>query len=130
MGKITVGLVEKVEIIGEKGVSSLAVFDTGARTTSVDIRIASKAGLGPVVRLIKVKNPSLKGRVSRPLVKAKIKIKGRVFDTEVNLQDRSHMNFPVIIGRNILSGNFVVDPQKNAEFFNKKDKKSAKKKEK
>lgn len=123
MKKNTVGLVEEVEIIGKTKMKSMAVFDTGARTTSVDIKLASKVGLGPVVRLIKVKNPSLKGMVSRPMVKAKVKIKDKVFDTEVNLQDRSHMNFPIIVGRNILSGNFIVDPEKNSELFKKRDNK-------
>ena len=46
-----------------------------------------------------------------------IKILGKVFDTEVNIQDRSHMSFPVIIGRNILTGNFVVDTEKNHNIY-------------
>ncbi len=121
MAKKLVGLVEKVEILGEKSVLSDALFDTGAKTTSVDITLASKAVLGPVVKLIRVKNPSMKGIVRRPMVKAKLRIMGVEFDTEVNLQDRSHMNFPVIVGRNILAGNFIVDPQKNIEIFAKKD---------
>jgi len=121
-----VGLVEKVRIIGKKTIPTLAVFDTGARLTSVDIRLASKAGLGPVTRRVKVKNPSLKTRVSRPVVKARIGIKGRVFDTEVNLQDRSHMNFPMIIGRNILAGNFLVDPQKNSHLWKRQNKENTK----
>jgi hypothetical protein len=117
--KPVVGLVEKVKIMGKKSVSSLAVFDTGATTTSVDIKLASKAGLGPVTRVTKVKNPSLRGKVSRPVVRAKIDIHGKTFRTEVNLQDRSHMKFPVIIGRNVLAGNFLVDPQKNMHLFKK-----------
>lgn len=115
-----VGIIEDVKIVGKKTVSCLAVFDTGAHTTSVDITLASEAGLGPITRISKVKNPSMRGRVMRPVVKAHIEIHGRTFDTEVNLQDRSHMKFPVIIGRNILAGNFLVDPQKNMELFSRK----------
>ena len=117
MKKISVGLVENIEIVGHKSIKTRALFDTGARLTSVDTELASKAKLGPVVRVTKIKNPSHKENVSRPVVVVKIKIKGRSFDTEVNLQDRSHMKFPVIIGRNILSGNFIVDSEKNAHLF-------------
>lgn len=119
MVKEIVGLVEEVKIIGKRTLASLAVFDSGATSTSVDLELASKAGLGPVTKVTRIRNPSMKGRVRRPVVKAKIEIKGRVFETEVNLQDRSHMKFPVIIGRNILAGNFLVDPQRNSGLFKK-----------
>src|SRR3989338_6673345 len=99
----TVGLIEEVKIIGEKTVSTLALFDTGANRTSVDIELASKAGLGPITRMGRVKNPSIKKKISRPVVKARLEIAGKMFDAEVNIQDRSHMNFPVIIGRDILA---------------------------
>lgn len=121
MGKLqVVGLVEKIDIKGKRNVSTYAVFDTGARSTSVDIKIASKAGLGPITRTIQIKNPSVRGKIRRPVVKAYVNIKGKGFDTEVNIQDRSHMNFPIIIGRDIISGNFVVDPEKNARLFKEK----------
>ena len=119
MEKEIVGLVEKVEIIGEKKLKTYALFDTGARMTSIDIRPASKAKVGPIIRTTRVKNPSFKERVIRPVVRLKINIKGRTFDTHVNLQDRSHMSFPVIIGRNIILGNFVVDAKKNFRVFEK-----------
>ena len=116
-----VGLVEKVKVQGKKSISTFAVCDTGARLTSVDVTLASRAVLGPVTRRVRVKNPSLKKMVSRPVVKARILIGGKVFNAEVNLQDRSHMNFPVIIGRNILSGNFLVDSKKNAHLWKKRN---------
>jgi hypothetical protein len=118
--KEIIGIVEKIKVIGEKSVDTLALCDTGATLTSVGIILASKAQLGPIVRITKVKNPSLKTQVKRPVVRAKIKIKNRVFDVDVNIQDRSHMTFPVIIGRNILSGNFIVDPSINGEMMRKK----------
>lgn len=116
--KSVVGLIEKVTIVGEgKSVETLALFDTGARVTSVDTRLAIKAKLGPIVRTQRVKNPSFKQETTRPVVSAKVKLKGRIFKTEVNIQDRSHMTFPMIIGRNIISGNFVVDAEKNKHLF-------------
>ena len=115
--KDVLGLVEKVKIVGEKKVDAIALFDTGAKLTSVDIRMASKAHLGPIVRITQVKNPSFDKPIRRPVVRAKIKIKDRVFDVDVNIQDRSHMTFPVIIGRNIISGNFIIDPTINRDIY-------------
>lgn len=114
-----VGLVEKIRIIGKRKVKTMALFDTGARTTSVDIKLAAKAQLGPVVRTIRVKSASVKGNVKRPVVEAVIEIKRQRFNTHVNLQDRSHMTFPVIIGRDILAGNFLVHAKKNQDLFRK-----------
>ena len=119
MPKKIVGLVEEIEIKGRKDVRAMAVFDTGARMTSVDVKLAAKAELGPIVKTTKISNPSLKGQIRRPVVEAKIKINDKVFDVFVNIQDREHMSFPVIVGRNIISDNFVVDAEKNKELHEK-----------
>jgi len=120
MDKRIVGIVEEVEISGRKTIRTMAVFDTGARMTSVDVRLAAKAELGPIVKTTKISNPSLKGQIRRPVVEARIKIGDRVFDTLVNIQDREHMAFPVIIGRNIITGNFIVDTKKNLDIHEKR----------
>ncbi|RLJ09398.1 MAG: hypothetical protein DRP13_00130 [Candidatus Aenigmatarchaeota archaeon] len=117
--KEIVGLVEKIKIIGQKEIETYALFDSGARSTSVDTRLAAKARLGPIIKTTRIKNPSLKSETRRPVVKAKIQILNRIFDTEVNIQDRSHMSFPVIVGRNILRGNFIIDPYKNHKLYKK-----------
>jgi hypothetical protein len=118
MVKKIVGIVEPVIIFGEKRVKTYALFDTGAKVTSVDIRLASRAQIGPIIKTVTIKNPSIKQRIKRPVVKALIEIKKKKFDVEVNIQDRSHMTMPVIIGRNIISGNFMIDPAKNLKVFN------------
>jgi len=112
MKKRFVGLVEGIEVIGKKRVKTLALCDSGAKNTSVDIALAAKARLGPIIKTTKIKSASVRREIRRPVVRAKIRIKGRVFNTEVNIQDRSHMTFLVIIGRNILSGNFIIDTKK------------------
>ena len=112
-----VGLVEEITILGKSPVKTLALFDTGAKISSIDIRLASKARLGPIVKTQRIKNPSFKQQTTRPVVKAKVRIKNRVFETEVNIQDRSHMTFSMIIGRNIIIDNFIVDPAKNLSLF-------------
>jgi hypothetical protein len=113
----TVGIVEEISIRGRKEVRAMAVFDTGARMTSVDVRLAARAQLGPIVKTTKISAASTKGQVRRPVVEASIDIKGRAFDALVNIQDREHMTFPIIIGRNIIRGNFVVDPRRNHETY-------------
>jgi hypothetical protein len=118
-GKRLVGIVEEVEVTGREGVKTLAVFDSGARMTSIDVRLAARAKLGPIVKTTKISNPSLRGQVRRPVVEAKITIKDRVFEALANIQDREHMTFPVIIGRNIISGNFIIDTKKNLDLYEK-----------
>jgi hypothetical protein len=119
MPREVVGITEEVEIKGRKSVKAWAVFDTGARMTSIDVRLAAEAQLGPVVKTTKVSNPSLKGQVRRAVVEARVTIGKKDFDVLVNLQDREHMTFPVIVGRNIITGNFIVDTNRNQEIYEK-----------
>ena len=119
MAKEIVGIVERVEITGIETISTMAVFDTGARMTSIDVRLAARAQLGPIVKTTKISNPSLKGKMRRPVVRARIRIKDRDFDVLVNIQDREHMAFPVIIGRNIITENFMVDTKRNIGLHEK-----------
>ena len=110
MAKGTLGLIEKVKIHSKgKVVEADALIDTGASMTSIDLKIAKKAKLGPVVRTFKTKAPITKGIDKRPVVKVTLEIKGKKFRVEANLKDRSHMKFPILIGRNLLYGKFVVD---------------------
>jgi len=127
MAKKTVGLVEKIKVTGKKTVEINALFDTGARRTSIDTKVAKMADLGETIRYVSVRNPSKKTKTRRPVVRAVIDIHDQKFDADVNIQDRSHMTFPAIIGRNILSGNFVVDPEKHEHVFKKLYKKSKEK---
>ena len=116
--KKTLGIVEKVKIKGKKGeTEALALVDTGAKLTSVDIKIAAETGVGPIKRVTKIKSALNDQGIRRPVLEATVTIGGKVFKTEVNIADRKNMAFPVLIGRNILMGSFVVDPEKNSETF-------------
>jgi hypothetical protein len=117
--KKIIGIVEKVKLIGENEIETYALFDTGAKQTSIDTRLASEAKLGPVVKTTVIKNPSFKENIIRPVVMAKIEIDGDIYEAKVNIQDRSHMKFPILIGRDIIAGNFLVDPKKNRKFIKK-----------
>ena len=119
MPKTTVGIMENVTLIGAKNIKTSAVFDTGARLTSIDIRLASKAQVGPIIRTVKVKNPGTKAVYKRPVVRVRVRIKDKIYECEANLQDRSHMTAPMLIGRNLIAGRFVVDAARNLKKFDK-----------
>lgn len=113
-----IGLVERVKVRGGKRAFVVpALIDTGAEWTSLDFDLAVKAKLGPLMRTRKIKAASAKKSTKRLVVKVNLELKGRKFRAEANLQDRSHMKFPMLIGRNILAGHFLVDPKKNAKLF-------------
>lgn len=119
----TVGLVELVTIIGKKGrITKKALLDTGATRTSVDIMIAAKVGIGPIISSVKIKNASTgAGFTRRPVAEAKIKIKGVIIKTGVNVVDRSDLPYPILIGRDVIHKNFVVDISKTHTSHHVKD---------
>ncbi len=105
----TVGLLKEVTIIGKKQVSALAKFDTGAKTTSIDKELAKEAGLGPILKYKRVKSASTKSGHKRAVMKARIKIGCKEFKGEVNVTPRVHSQAKVLIGRDIILNNFVID---------------------
>ena len=111
VNKKIVGLVEKVTVAGSRrAVETHALFDTGATRTSVDYSIAAKVGLGPVLSVVRVKSKTSKrGYVRRPVVRGKIRAKGRSINANINLEDRSRMKYPVLIGRDVIHKNFIID---------------------
>jgi len=105
--KIIIGYLEKIKINGREVV---ALIDTGATRSSVDIDLASELKLGPIVKKSIIK--SSHGKSVRPVVKAKIEIGGKKINAFFNISARSHMSYGVLIGRNILKMGFLVDPSK------------------
>jgi len=110
--KLIVGLADKIEVMGANGSAEvLAKFDTGARNNSIDHHLAGKVGVGPVVSSVTVSSAS--GHKSRPVVEVEIMVKGRRFKTKANLEDRSHMEYKVLIGRELIHSNFLIDVTKS-----------------
>ncbi|MCX6803978.1 MAG: RimK/LysX family protein [Candidatus Diapherotrites archaeon] len=109
--KKIIGLVEIVKIRGRKGtVKKRALFDTGATRTCLDVKIAAKAGVGPIVSSVKVKSASShRGYTRRAIAEATIIVKGKVIKTGVNIEDREGLPYPIIIGRDIIHNNFIID---------------------
>ena len=126
-GKKIIGLVELVQIKGKKGtVTKRALFDTGATRTSVDVRTAAKAGVGPIVSSVRVKSAnSSRGYMRRAIAEAVIIVKGKKIKTGVNIEDREGLPYSVLIGRDIIHNNFLIDVSKTHTSFRVKDSKDA-----
>lgn len=111
MGKIVVGLVEPVKIIGpKKEIKVMAKFDTGAERTSIDKQIISKLGVNPTGRTTTF---SVHGKSLRPLVDIKLKIKEKKLNVKANISDRSSRKYKILIGRDAIFSNFIIDISKS-----------------
>lgn len=110
----TLGVIEKVVIYGNNDTKKVvrAKIDTGAYRTSIDVDLVNELGLDPHHKMVHVRSGS--GRQKRRTVKVNLKLKGKTFKTIASYTERSHLSFPMIIGRKDLDG-FVVDPSKVPE---------------
>ncbi len=107
--KVLLGVVEEVKIFGrDRDETVSAKVDTGATRSSIDIELASQLNLGPITDSKTVR--SANGVKVRPVIEAEIEIHGRKVTKTFTLADRSHMSYKVLIGRNILSDGFLIDP--------------------
>ncbi|MBI2651218.1 ATP-dependent zinc protease [Candidatus Woesearchaeota archaeon] len=109
-GKIIVGLVEKIKVVSNNGSKKevKAKIDTGASKSSIDINLASKLNLGPVIKSKMIK--SAHGNKLRPVIEAEIFLAGKKIKSEFTLADRAHMKYDILIGVNILKNGFLVEP--------------------
>jgi alpha-L-glutamate ligase-like protein len=102
-------VVEKVTIVGPKGKKSVyAKIDTGAFRTALDASLVDELGLDPHHKEVRVTSGS--GHQTRKTVRATLRLRGKEIATIASYNDRTHMRFPMIIGRKDLKG-FLVDPQ-------------------
>jgi hypothetical protein len=94
-------------------------LDTGAVRTSVDFKLASEVGLGPMVDTVKVRSAVATNSSTRALVEAEIVIHQQHFRLPVSVDDRSRMKYTVLIGRDLLEkSNFLINPRKIVEDEN------------
>ena len=120
--KVTIGLVEDVVLMPWK-IRLPARIDTGAAVSSLDARglkvidqevefvLPSKYG-GQKIRLPiadwhTVRSAEAKER--RPIIEIELCVGPKLIRARVNLNDRTRMKYPFLLGRNILMENFVVD---------------------
>lgn len=124
--KPVIGLVEIVEVVGVCGkIRKKALLDTGATRSCIDVRTAARVGLGPIVSSVKIKSASApKGYIRRAIVEATIIIKGKPVKTRVNLEDREGLPYSVLIGRDVIHNNFIIDVSKSNNSIKAMDTKS------
>ena len=124
--EISIGFVEEV-ILLPWGVKLPARIDTGAATSSLDARelnvhdnmvefkLPDKYGglqlRLPIIDWKYVR--SSESRERRPIVEISVCVGPKQLHIRVNLNDRSMVKYPLILGRNVLKNNFVVDCTKS-----------------
>lgn len=122
-GKITVGATETVWISDAK-LNFVGRVDTGAKTTSINALHIQATNDVVTYQLINAQGES--GRLSSKIIKQAtvrnaekselryfvnltISYQGRTKTILVNLNDRSQSTYKLLLGRNWLSGDYVVD---------------------
>ncbi len=123
--RIAIGVVEDVVLLPWR-VKLPARIDTGAAQTSLDARdIVIKGdsvdfklpekygGLQLSLPLVARKTVrSAEAREQRPVVMMEFCLGSKHIRTRVNLNDRSKVKYPFLVGRNALKKNFIVDCMK------------------
>jgi len=120
--KLTIGELEDVVLMPWR-VTLPARIDTGAATSSLDardltvknniaeFRLPKKYGTLqlhlPVVGWQNIRSADFRER--RPVVEITFCMGPKLIRAQVTLNDRSTVSYPLIIGRNVLKENFVVD---------------------
>ncbi len=111
----TVGLTEEVTVSGTGGTETVsAKSDTGAARSSIDTELAATIGAGPITSITRVKSGSSKQSTTRPVVDVVIGIGGSQHTVTASVEDRSHMAYPVLLGRDILE-HYHVDVSRGLE---------------
>ncbi len=110
-----IGFIEEVIVIGTSGsTQALAKSDTGAARTSIDTSLAAEIGAGPIKSMTRVKSGSVRKGKARPVVDLVIGVGGRQHTVTASVQDRSHMDYPLLLGRDILE-HYQVDVRKRID---------------
>jgi len=52
-------------------------------------------------------------RTERWFIRSEVQLAGQRFSIDINLTDRRHMLFPLLLGRSALNGRFAVDPARS-----------------
>ena len=112
---LVIGYTEEVVVSGTSGSASVvAKSDTGATRTSIDTRIAAEVGAGPIKSLTKVRSGSSKSSRTRPVVDIVVGIGGTRHTVTASIEDRSHMSYDMLLGRDILE-DYRVDVRRRVD---------------
>ncbi len=123
--RIAIGLVEDI-ILVPWGIKMPARIDTGAAMSSLDardvvvkgdfvefklpVKYGGKQLRLPIVAWKTVRSAEARDR--RPVVMMEFCLGSKHIRTRVNLNDRSQVKYPFLVGRNALKKDFVVDCMK------------------
>jgi RimK family alpha-L-glutamate ligase len=111
----TIGYTEDVLVSGTSGTERVvAKSDTGASRTSIDTRLAAAIGAGPIKSMTTVRSGSVKSGQARPVVDIVVGVGGDRHTVAASLQDRSHMDYPLLLGRDILQ-HYKVDVRRRSD---------------
>ncbi|ADQ66876.1 alpha-L-glutamate ligase [Halogeometricum borinquense DSM 11551] len=110
-----IGYIEEVVVSGTSGsTQAYAKSDTGATRTSIDTSLAAEIGAGPIKSMTRVKSGSMKSGKARPVVDLVIGIAGTQHTVTASVEDRSHMDYPLLLGRDILQ-HYRVDVRRRVD---------------
>lgn len=140
--KQVLGTIEEIDFPLANLYGVKAKVDTGARTSSIDakqIKIIQRDGAyiltcrlidknHPVLefpdfatRAVKSSNGSVENRY---VIKLTVLLYGKKYKSEFTLANRKSMTYPVLLGKRLLNGRFLVDvSQKNLSLKFKKEQK-------
>ena len=125
---VVMGWIERVEVLPHRLLME-AKMDTGAKTTSIDaadivefsrggkkwvrFNVSDRKGRTvtferPVFRIARIRRSEMK-TTSRPVVKLPLCIGSFLREVEVNLAKRTHLNYPLLVGRSAMTGKVLVD---------------------
>ncbi len=97
--------------LGNKKREFIARIDSGAKISSMDMRLASELSSSKILHTKKI--ISANGTSLRTVIESKIILAGKELASNFTLADRSHMKYKILVGRNILrKGKFLIDPLK------------------
>jgi RimK family alpha-L-glutamate ligase len=112
---ITIGFTEQVVVGGTSGRKTVvAKSDSGAARTSIDLQLAADIGAGPIHTVSRVRSGSSKQSTTRPVVDLVVGIGGEQYTVAANIEDRTHMTHPLLLGRDILK-NYRLDVSRRVE---------------
>lgn len=127
---IVAGWVEKVGL-PEYNLTLKAKVDSGADSSSLHavsihrftknnqawVQFRTQGGIAiqkPVLRIVHIKT-KMKGTQAREVVELPICLAGNLTTVPVNLVDRGHFSYPMLIGRSAMAGKFLINP--NQQFL-------------
>jgi RimK family alpha-L-glutamate ligase len=112
---VVIGFTERVVVSGTTGTQSVVgKSDSGAARTSIDLRLAADIGAGPIHTVSRVRSGSRAVSKTRPVVDLVLGIGGNQHTVEANIEDRSHMNYPLLLGRDVLK-HYQLDVSRRVE---------------